>query len=160
MTKYSFEIPPPPKVEDLQKIDQPSLVVLLDSFRTWPLKLTACPNKVWSERGKYRTPFHPPIIINLTTCFLNVMFYTLGCLRGIFSFYYCSHCGMRDNGSMFLCAVFKNLIFLCSFSCWIEWHHQNFKFPSRHYWPTVALCREPLIIAETREPQHSAVPQA
>ena len=25
------------------------------------------------------------------------------------------HCGMRDKGSMFLSAVFKNLIFLCSF---------------------------------------------
>ena len=25
------------------------------------------------------------------------------------------HCGMRDKGSMFLYAVFKNLIFLCSF---------------------------------------------
>ena len=26
-----------------------------------------------------------------------------------------SHCGMRDKSSMFLSAVFKNLIFLCSF---------------------------------------------
>ena len=42
MTKYSFEIPPPPKLEDrpAQKIDQPPLTfeLVLDSFRTCPHK--------------------------------------------------------------------------------------------------------------------------
>ena len=40
------------------------------------------------------------------------------------------HCRMRDKSSMFLSPVFKKLIFLCSFLCWIEWHHQNFLFPT------------------------------
>ena len=103
MTKYSFEIPPPPpppKLEDrpAQKIDQPPALtfeLVLDSFRTCPHKKLLLPvqTKFVAQGVGVNIVYLPlfpsprfPIIINLTTCFLNVMFYTLGCLRGIFFF--------------------------------------------------------------------------
>ena len=51
------------------------------------------------------------------------------------------HCRMRDKSSMFFSPVNKNMTFLHMqflLLSWIEWHHQNFMFPSRHYWSTMA----------------------
>ena len=47
-----------------------------------------------------------------------------------FTYKISEHCGMRGKSSKFLSVIFKNLIFLCSFWCWSEWHHQIFMFLS------------------------------
>ena len=46
-----------------------------------------------------------------------------------------THCGMKDKSSMFVSPELKNLIFLCSFNCWIA--PSEFHVPLQYFWPTV-----------------------
>ena len=81
MTKYSFEIPPPPpKLEDrpAQKIDQPlTFELVLDSFRTCPHKKLLLPVQTkFKAQGvgvNIVYPFsHPPA--SLSSSILQLVF--------------------------------------------------------------------------------------
>ena len=45
----------------------------------------------------------------------SIKFNRVGCIKNYNELPLLIHCRMRDNSSMFLSPVYKNLIFLCSF---------------------------------------------